>query len=49
MTITELQEEGDNGNSWKGVSHEIILKALLTLQKEKKAEVFEDDDGVKFF
>jgi ESCRT-II complex subunit VPS25 len=49
MTLTELLEEGENGNSWKGVSHEIILKALLVLQKEKKAEVFEDDDGVKFF
>eukprot|EP00088_Acartia_fossae_P046253 TRINITY_DN49936_c0_g1_i1.p1 TRINITY_DN49936_c0_g1~~TRINITY_DN49936_c0_g1_i1.p1 ORF type:complete len:170 (+),score=20.48 TRINITY_DN49936_c0_g1_i1:30-539(+) len=49
MTLTELLEEGENGSSWKGISHEVLLKALLFLQKEKKAEVFEENDGVKFF
>ena len=49
MTLAELMEEGENGNAWKGISHEILLKALQVLQKEKKAEVFEENDGVKFF
>ena len=49
LTTAELLEEGENGHSWKGVSQDILLKALLVLQKKKKAEVFEDQDGVKFF
>lgn len=49
MTLTELMEEGESGNAWKGISHEILLKALHVLQKDKKAEVFEENDGVKFF
>jgi len=50
MTITELLEEGTNSEtSWKGISHEIMIKALHELQKSKKAEVFDDQDGVKFF
>ena len=50
MTITELLEEGNNADaSWKGISHDVIIKALLELQKTKKAEVFDDQDGVKFF
>ena len=50
MTVDELLEEGNNSDaSWKGISHEIMIKALLHLQKSRKAEVFEDQDGVKFF
>ena len=48
MTLTELLEEGEN-SPWKGVSHEVLLRALMELQKERKAEVFEENDGVKFF
>jgi len=48
MTLTELLEEGEN-SPWKGVSHEVLLRALMELQKDRKAEVFEENDGVKFF
>jgi len=49
LTTTELLEEGENGQSWKGISLDILIKALLVLQKDKKAEVFDNFDGVKFF
>ena len=48
MTILEIVEEGDN-NAWRGVSHEVVLKALKTLECDKKCEIFDGDDGVKFF
>jgi len=49
LTVTEILEEGENGASWRGVSTEVVVKALLALQKEKKAELFEDREGAKFF
>jgi len=48
LTIQEIIEEGEN-NVWKGVSEEIVIKALKALECDKKCEVFEDNDGVKFF
>ena len=48
LTVVELEEEGE-GNSWRGVSQEVLLKALRTLEAERKCEVFQDGDGVKFF
>ena len=48
MTLVEITEEGEN-NSWKGVSQEVLVKALRTLGTQRKCELFEDQDGVKFF
>ena len=48
MTVVELLEEGDN-NSWRGVSQEVLVKALRALECDKKCEIFDGDDGVKFF
>jgi len=48
LTVQEILEEGEN-NVWKGVSEEIVIKALKALECDKKCEVFEDNDGVKFF
>lgn len=48
MTILEIVEEGDN-NAWRGVSHEVVLKALKTLECDKKCEIFDGEEGVKFF
>jgi len=48
LTLSELLEEGET-NSWKGASQEVLLKALRTLETERKCEVFKDLDGVKFF
>ena len=48
MTVSEIVEEGDN-NTWRGVSQEVVIKALRALQTEKKCEVFDGEEGVKFF
>ena len=48
MTITEIVEEGDN-NSWRGVSQDVVIKALRSLECDKKCEIFDGDEGVKFF
>ena len=48
MTILEIVEEGDN-NAWRGVSHEVVIKALKTLECDKKCEIFDGEEGVKFF
>jgi len=48
VTLVELEEEGET-NSWKGVSQEVIVKALKTLEAERKCEIFQEMDGVKFF
>ena len=48
MTTAEIVEEGDT-NSWRGVSQEVVIRALQTLQADKKCEIFDGDDGVKFF
>ena len=46
LTLTELVEEG---RTWKDLDQEVIIRALQALQTEKKAELFEDREGVKFF
>ena len=48
MTILEIVEEGDN-NAWRGVSHDVVIKALKTLECDKKCEIFDGEEGVKFF
>lgn len=48
MTTLEILEEGDN-NSWRGVSQEVLVKALRALECDNKCEIFDGDDGVKFF
>lgn len=48
LTLAEILEEGET-NSWKGVSQEVLVRALRTLETERKCEVFQDLDGVKFF
>ena len=48
MTIVELLEEGEN-NSWRGVSQEVLIKALRALECDKKCEIFDGEEGVKFF
>ena len=48
MTILEIVDEGDN-NAWRGVSHEVVIKALKTLECDKKCEIFDGEEGVKFF
>ena len=48
LTVVEILEEGET-NSWRGVSQDVLLRALKALQCDKKCEVFEDNDGVKFF
>jgi hypothetical protein len=46
LTITEVLEEG---RAWKDLDQEVVIRALQALQTEKKAELFEDREGVKFF
>ena len=48
LTLVELEEEGE-AHSWRGVSQDILVKALNTLEAERKAEVFQEGEGVKFF
>ena len=48
MTLVELLEEGEK-NSWQGVSKEVLVKALRALQCDKKCEIFDGEEGVKFF
>ena len=48
MTMVELLEEGEN-NSWRGVSQEVLIKALRALECDKKCEIFDGEEGVKFF
>ena len=48
MTMTEILDEGET-NKWRGVSQEVLIKALTTLECDKKCEIFDGGDGVKFF
>ena len=48
VTIAEIVEQGDS-QAWRGTSQEVVIKALRALEADKKCEVFEGDDGVKFF
>jgi hypothetical protein len=46
LTITEVVEAGQ---AWRDLDQEVIIRALQHLQTEKRAELFEDHEGVKFF
>ena len=48
MTLNEILDEGET-NKWRGVSQEVLIKALRTLECDKKCEIFDGGDGVKFF
>ena len=49
-TLYELNEGEDTvGQPFHGLETELLVKALKTLEVEKKAEVFPDNEGVKFF
>ena len=48
LTTLEILEEADN-NSWRGVSQGVLVKALRALECDNKCEIFDGDDGVKFF
>ena len=48
LTLSEILEEGEN-NSWRGVSQDVLVRALRALEGERKCEIFQEMDGVKFF
>ncbi len=48
-TFFELTEGNDDDQPFRGLEREMLIKALRTLETQKKAEIFPDDDGVKFF
>ena len=49
-TFYELTEGDDTvGQPFHGLDREILVKSLRTLEKQHKAEIFETEDGVKFF
>ena len=49
-TFYELTE-GDEaaGQPFHGLDRDTLVKALRALQLQKKAELFQEDEGVKFF
>ena len=50
LTLHELLHGDDTeGQSWHKLDQTVFLKALRSLEKERKAEVFDDEEGVKFF
>ena len=49
-TFYELTEGDDSaGQPFHGLDREILVKSLRTLERQNKAEIFESEDGVKFF
>lgn len=49
-TFTELTEADETASQpFHGLERDLLIKALRTLEKRNKAEVFESEDGVKFF
>ena len=49
-TFFELTEGEDTvAQPFYGLERELLLKSLRTLEKQHKAEIFESEDGVKFF
>lgn len=50
MTTHELLMGDDSeGQPWFNLNKEVFVKAIRTLEAEKKAELFDDQEGVKFF
>ena len=49
-TFYELTEGADTVNQkFYGLENELLIKSLKTLELQRKAEIFPDDEGVKFF
>ena len=49
-TFYELTEGEDaTDQPFYGLDRDILIKSLQTLEKDKRAELFVDDEGVKFF
>ena len=49
-TFYELTEGADTvEQKFHGLENELLIKSLQTLERQRKAEIFPDDEGVKFF
>lgn len=49
-TFYELTEGADTvDQKFHGLENELLIKSLKTLEIQRKAEIFPDDEGVKFF
>lgn len=49
-TFYELTEGADTvDQNFHGLENELLIKSLKTLEIQRKAEIFPDDEGVKFF
>ena len=49
-TFFELTEGSDTvDQKFHGLENELLIKSLKTLELQRKAEIFADDEGVKFF
>ena len=50
FTLYELAEGSDTvGQEFHGLENELLIKSLKTLERKRKAEIFADNEGVKFF
>ena len=49
-TFYELTEGADAvEQKFHGLENELLIKSLQTLELQRKAEIFPNDEGVKFF
>ncbi len=49
-TFYELTDgEDTRGQPFHGLERELLVKSLRALENQGKAEIFESEDGVKFF
>ena len=49
-TFYELTEGSDTvEQKFHGLENELLIKSLQTLEQQRKAEIFPDEEGVKFF
>ena len=49
-TFYELTEGSDTvEQKFHGLENELLIKSLQTLEHQRKAEIFPDEEGVKFF
>ena len=48
FTLFEIVNDNE-GQSFHKLDQDILMRALKTLEKKKKAEVFKNGEGVKFF
>ncbi len=50
FTVFELLEGDDTANEpFHGLEKGLFIKAIKSLQAKNKAELFDNDEGVKFF